>query len=235
MNCAPDKTPLTMPRGRRRCSERSRGFLSLCEKTCGAALRQIPRVPDSRAHRTAPTSSVPRARTPTRSAPRRPPPTESVPTRRVQNSVEWSFQADFGPRFWFFLSFFGVLKMSYRLWATLILTKIDELTKREVPKLCGNDVAMHTRLTGRDGSVAGRYKRMWHGRSPRIHIQFSVWRNPGRVSSIWMDPTRWPWNWAISSFCLTRHHTKTWTTQPHGAVEHPRARRATGTRTLHHR
>ena len=36
------------PRGRRRCSERARGFLSLREKTCGAALRKIPREPDSR-------------------------------------------------------------------------------------------------------------------------------------------------------------------------------------------
>ena len=33
---------------------------------------------------------------------------------------------------------------------------------------------MHTRLTGRDGGVAGRYKKMWHGRSPRIHIKFRV-------------------------------------------------------------
>ena len=43
-----------------------------------------------------------------------------IATRRVQNSVEWSFQADFGPRFWFFSSFFGVLKMSYRLRVTSI-------------------------------------------------------------------------------------------------------------------
>jgi hypothetical protein len=40
--------------------------------------------------------------------------------RRVQNSLEWSFQADFGPRFWFFSSLFGVLKISYRLWVTSI-------------------------------------------------------------------------------------------------------------------
>ena len=36
------------PRGRRRYSERARGFLSLRGKTCGAALRKIPREPDSR-------------------------------------------------------------------------------------------------------------------------------------------------------------------------------------------
>jgi hypothetical protein len=36
-----------VPRGRRRCSERARGFLSFRGTTCGAALRKIPRQPDS--------------------------------------------------------------------------------------------------------------------------------------------------------------------------------------------
>ena len=59
-----------------------------------------------------------------------------------------------------------------------IYTNIDELTKRVVPKMRGKEGATHTRLAGCDGGVAGRYTKMWHGRSPRIHIQFRVPRNP---------------------------------------------------------
>ena len=36
------------------------------------------------------------------------------------NYMKWSFQVDFGPRFWLFSSFFGVSKKSYRLWVRSI-------------------------------------------------------------------------------------------------------------------
>ena len=72
------------PRGRRRYSERARGFLTLRGKTCGAALRKIPREPDSRprnvekrprqsAHYGTHVHIHATATPPTGSAPRRPP------------------------------------------------------------------------------------------------------------------------------------------------------------------
>jgi len=66
--------------------------------------------------------------------------------RRVQNSLEWSFQADFGPRFWFYSSFFGVLKKVLQVVGEIDLDQNLELTKRDVPKLRGNEGTMHTRL-----------------------------------------------------------------------------------------
>jgi len=78
---------------------------------------------------------------------------------------------------------------------------------------------------------------MWHCGSPRIHIQFRVLGEAGRHSRIQTVSTGLPVNCAISSFYLTRHHTKTWTTHPRGTAEEhalrrPRARRAAETRTL---
>jgi hypothetical protein len=54
----------------------------------------------------------------------------------VQNNLVWSFQADFGPRFWFFSSFLGVfgsLKLPFYMWnaptsAELCQTEVHRYT-----------------------------------------------------------------------------------------------------------
>ena len=59
--------------------------------------------------------------------------------------------------------------------------RVDETN---CPENAFKEGAMHTRLAGRDGGVAGRYTTMWHGRSPRMQIKCPVSENPGRHSSI---------------------------------------------------
>jgi len=59
---------------------------------------------------------------------------------------------------------------------------------------------------------------MWHGRSPRIHMKFRVSGEPGCHSRIQTVSPRWPVKCAISSFCLTRHHTQTLSNYPHGSI-----------------
>ena len=78
---------------------------------------------------------------------------------------------------------------------------------------------MHTRLAGRDGGVAARYTKMWHGRMPRIHVNFRFLGVPGKESRVYTVSTGLPVNCAISPFCLTGHHTKTVTIHPRGAAE----------------
>jgi len=87
-------------------------------------------------------------------------------------------------RVFVFFRQFCVLEISYRLWVRSIQTKIDELTERVATNYRGNEGAMHTRLTGRDGGVAERYTKMWHCGSPRIHIKFRVPGEAGRHLSI---------------------------------------------------
>ena len=45
----------------------------------------------------------------------------------------------------------------------------------------GNEGAMHTRLAGRDGGVAGRYKKMWLGGRREYTSAFVFWENPDAI------------------------------------------------------
>ena len=71
-----------------------------------------------------------------------------------------------------FLVFFVIFGRFENVLQVMGETNLDQDRRVNETRCPGIEGAIHTRLTGRDGGVAGRYKKLWHGRSPRIHIKF---------------------------------------------------------------